>query len=333
MLRFAALHAGVDSPFAWLRLVAAVVLSTIGSVGMWSVPVVLPAVQAEFGVARADASLPFTLAMIGFACGGVAMGRLTDRFGIGMPVICGALALAAGYVAAGFSHSLMLFALVHTLIGLGASATFGPLIAESSQWFTRRRGIAVAIVSSGNYFGGTIWPPVVQHFVATEGWRATHIGIGAFCALTMLPFLLALRRRPPMVGGDVAGAFIAGAPRGLGLSPNALQAVLCLAGLSCCVAMSMPQVHIVRQYFSPQEAGTRLGIVLMATVFGMALGGWMSGVIFDLTGSYQAAFVNGLIWNLVNVSIALWLLTRPAGGPRTDEPRLLFARHGANGRG
>src|SRR6266851_5375068 len=132
MLRFAALHAGVESPFAWLRLVAAVVLSTIGSVGMWSVPV-------EFAVARADASLPFTLAMIGFACGGVAMGRLTDRFGIGAPVICGALALAVGYVAAGFSHSLMVFALVHILIGLGASATFGPLIADSSQWFTRRR--------------------------------------------------------------------------------------------------------------------------------------------------------------------------------------------------
>ena len=422
MLRFAAFTPG-SNPFAWLRLVAAVVLSTIGSVGMWSVPVVLPAVQAEFGVARADASLPFTLAMIGFACGGVVMGRLTDRFGIAAPVICGALALGAGYVAAGFSHSLMLFALVHILIGLGSSATFGPLIADTSQWFTRRRGIAVAIVSSGNYFGGTIWPPVVQHFVATEGWRDTHIGIGIFCALTMLPFLLALRRRSPMVGGDVAGAFIAGTtPRGLGLSPNALQAVLCLAGLSCCVAMSMPQVHIVaycgdlgygvargaemlslmlafsifsriasgfiadrigglatlllsstlqgvalllylffdglvslyvisalfglfqggivpmyaiivRQYFSPQEAATRLGIVLMATLFGMALGGWMSGVIFDLTGSYEAAFANGLIWNLVNVSIALWLLIRPAGGPRTDEARLLFARHVGNARG
>src|SRR5262249_18528419 len=193
MLRFAALHAGVESPRACLRLVAAVLLSTIGSVGMWSVPVVLPAVQAEFGVARADASLPFTLAMIGFACGGVAMGRLTDRFGIGAPVGCGALAPAARYVAAGLSPTLLLFSRVHSLMGLGASATFGPLIADSSQWFPRRRGIAVAIVSSGNYFGGTIWPPVVQHFVATEGWRATHIGIGAFCALTMLPFLLALR--------------------------------------------------------------------------------------------------------------------------------------------
>src|SRR6266566_9818762 len=398
MLRFAALHAGVESPFAWLRLVAAVVLSTIGSVGMWSVPVVLPAVQGEFGVARADASLPFTLAMIGFACGGVLMGRLTDRFGIAAPVICGALALSTGYVAAGFAPNLMLFALVHILIGLGSSATFGPLIADTSQWFTRRRGIAVAIVSSGNYVAGAIWPPL-QHFVATEGWRATHMGVGAFCALAMPLFLLALRRRAPMHGGESADAFIAGTPRGLGLSPNALQAVLCLAGLSCCVAMSMPQVHIVaycgdlgygvargaemlslmlgfgifsriasgfiadriggvatlllssalqgvalllylffdglaslyaisalfgpfqggivpmyaiivRQYFPPQEAGARVGTVLMFTLLGMALGGWMSGALFDLTGSYRAAFANGLIWNLLNVSIALWLLMR-----------------------
>src|SRR5215469_10745955 len=109
MLTSATIRAGIESPFAWLRLVAAVVLGTIGSVGMWSVPVVLPAVQAEFGIARGGASLPFTLAMLGFACGGVVMGRLTDRFGIAAPVICGALALGAGYVAAGFSHGLMLF--------------------------------------------------------------------------------------------------------------------------------------------------------------------------------------------------------------------------------
>src|SRR5215813_7739435 len=109
MPTFATIRGGVESPFAWLRLIAAVVLGTIGSVGMWSVPVVLPAVQAEFGVARGDASLPFTLAMLGFAFGGVAMGRLTDRFGIAAPVICGALALSAGYIASAFAPSLMPF--------------------------------------------------------------------------------------------------------------------------------------------------------------------------------------------------------------------------------
>jgi MFS family permease len=403
MLTSGTVHAGVDSPQAWWRLVAAVVLSTIGGAGMWSVPVVLPAVQAEFGVARADASLPYTLAMIGFAFGGVAMGRLSDRLGIVVPVLCGVGALGVGFTTAGLAPNLSMFALAYAVIGLGTSATFGPLIADISQWFTLRRGIAVAIASSGNYLAGVVWPPILHYAMAAEGWRATHIGVGVLCVLAMLPLLLAMRRRAPMQGLDQADVFAAGTQRNLGLSPNALQAVLSLAGLSCCVAMSMPQVHIVaycgdlgygvargaemlslmlgfgifsriasgfvadriggvatlllssglqavalllylffdglaslyvisalfglfqgglvpmyaiivREYFPPKEAGTRLGIILMATLLGMALGGWMSGVIFDLTGSYQAAFANGLLWNLLNISIAIWLLMRP--GPR-----------------
>jgi len=388
----------MDSTYAWLRLTAAVVLGTIGSVGMWSVPVALPVVQADFGVARADASLPYTLAMMGFAFGGVVMGRLSDRRGIVFSVIVAAAALSLGYVAAGYATSLWVFALAYVLIGFGASATFGPVMADLSQWFTRRRGIAVAIASSGNYLAGTIWPPVIQHFIAGDGWRATHIGIGIFCALSMLPLVLALRRRTP--SHHAAGSTSASAAQGsLGLTPNALQAMLCVAGLACCVAMAMPQVHIVaycgdlgygpargaemlslmlgfgivsrlatgfiadraggvatlllgsalqgvalllyfffdglaslyvisalfglfqggivpsyaiiiREYFPPREAGTRIGLVIMATLFGMALGGWMSGAIFDYAGSYRAAFANGLAWNLLNVTIATWLLLR-----------------------
>jgi MFS family permease len=271
-------------------------------------------------------------------------------------------------------------------------------MADASRWFTRRRGIAVALAGSGNYVGGAIWPPVLQHFVASEGWRATHLGVGAFCAVATLPLLFVLARRPPATG--LTGASVVTAEGVLGLSPNALQVLLCIAGLGCCVAMAMPQVHLVaycgdlgygvargaemlslmlafglvsrigsgfvadriggaatlllgsalqglalflyllfdgltslyvisalfglfqggivpmyavlvRDYFPAQEAGTRLGIVLMATLLGMALGGWMSGVIFDLTGSYRAAFLNGLLWNLLNVTIVLWLLLRP----------------------
>ena len=395
------LHAGVESPFAWLRLAAAVVLATVGGIGMWSVPVVLPTVQIEFGVARADASLPFTLAMIGFALGGVLMGRLSDRFGIVMPVLCGIVALSAGYIAAGFASGLMLFALVHVFIGLGTSATFGPLMADTSQWFTRRRGIAVAIASSGNYIAGAVWPPVLHHFVATEGWRATHVGVGVFCALAMLPLLLLLRRRSPSSGNEAAEALIAAAQRGPGLSANALQAALCIAGVACCVAMAMPQVHIVaycgdlgygvargaemlslmlgfgifsriasgfiadriggvatlllgstlqgvalllyllfdglaslyvisalfglfqggivpmyaiivREYFPPRQAGTLVGLAIMSTIMGMALGGWVSGYIFDLTGSYWQAFAHGLAWNLLNGAIMAFLLMRRA---------------------
>ena len=389
---------GVDSSYAWMRLTAAVVLGTVGSVGMWSVPVALPAVQTSFAVARGDASLPFTLAMMGFAFGGVVMGRLSDRLGIVPPIAVGAVAVSLGYVAAGLATNLWLFALAYALVGFGTSATFGPMMADLSQWFTRRRGIAVAIASSGNYIAGTIWPPVIEHFIARDGWRATHIGIGVFCVLAMLPLLLALRRKTPAHSAS-GGATALAAQGSLGISPGALQGLLCVAGLACCVAMSMPQVHIVaycgdlgygpargaemlslmlgfgivsrlatgliadrvgglptlllgstlqgvalllylffdgltslfvisalfglfqggivpsyaiivREYFPPREAGTRIGLVIMATLFGMALGGWMSGAIFDYAGSYRAAFANGLAWNLVNVTIATWLLWR-----------------------
>jgi MFS family permease len=388
-----------DSRAAWLRLVVAVLLSTLGGVGMWSFMVTLPAVQADFAVPRADATLPYTLAMIGFAGGGVLMGRLADRFGIAAPMALGTLLLAAGYLVVGLSANLWQVALAHgLLIGLGCSATFGPLMADISHWFVRRRGIAVAVAASGNYLAGTIWPPVVQHFIAAEGWRATHIGIGLMVLVAMLPLVLALRRRAP-AGSVAAGVAGAGTSAALGVSPNVLQWLLIVAGVACCVAMAMPQVHIVaycgdlgygvargaemlslmlglgivsrlsaglvadrigglttlligsalqglalllylgfdgltslyvisglfglfqggivpmyaiiiREYFPPRDAATRLGIVLMATLIGMALGGWMSGAIFDLTGSYQAAFLNGIAWNLLNLSIIGWLLLR-----------------------
>jgi MFS family permease len=391
-----------DSRTAWLRLGVALALSTIGGVGMWSIMVALPTMQADFGVTRADASLPFTMVMIGFAGGGILMGRLADRFGIAVPLSIGTLALSAGYLGTGWSSSLWQVALAHGLIGIGCSTSFGPLMADISHWFVRRRGIAVAIAAAGNYLAGTVWPPIVQHFISTNGWRATHIGIGLFCFVTMLPLVLGLRRRIESHHRDAAAAAAALRQTDMPFSPMMLQVLLCIAGVACCVAMAMPQVHIVaycgdlgygvargaemlslmlgfgiisriasgfiadriggvrtlllgsvlqglalflylwfdglfslyvisalfglfqggivpsyalivREYFSPREAGTRLGLVLMATLLGMALGGWLSGLVFDLTGSYQAAFLNGLGWNLVNVSIMTWLLQRSRG--------------------
>jgi len=376
------------------------VLSTIGGVGMWSCVVALPAVQQEFGVARGEASLPYTLTMIGFGFGSIVMGRLSDRFGIMAPIVVGTVAMAAGYALAGFSDSLWLYTAAQgLLIGVGSSATFAPLLAHTSLWFTRRRGIAVAIFASGNYLAGTVWPPIVQHFIQSDGWRHTYFAIAAFVVVSMLPLALLLRRPPPDVDNapQRQGVGGPGTPQALGLSSNALQGLLIVAGLACCTAMSMPQVHIVaycgdlgygpargaqmlslmlacgivsrlvfglicdrigglrtlllggglqcvalllflpfdgmvslfvisalfglfqggivpsyaiivREYFPPAEAGARVGLVITATLFGMALGGWMSGAIFDVTGSYKAAFVNGILWNLVNVSIGAWLL-------------------------
>src|SRR5262245_29792429 len=229
-----------ESAYAWTRLFVALLLSSIGGVGMWSVIVALPAVQAEFGVARSAASLPYTMTMICFGVGGILMGRLSDRVGIFVPVIGGAAGLGLGYALAGQATSLWQFVLAQgLLVGVASSVTFAPVIADTSLWFTRRRGVAVAIIASGSYLAGTAWPPEVQHFIETAGWRSAYRGIAVFCVVTMVPLALALRRRGPLGRAATATARVTAWPaRPLGMSPAALQTLLVVAGLSCCVAMS-----------------------------------------------------------------------------------------------
>jgi MFS family permease len=388
-----------ESTYAWIRLGACLALMTIGATGMYVMAVALTPVQAEFGSDRGGASLPYTLTMLGFGIGGIIMGRLADRFGVAVPVRIGAFGLGAGFIAAGMSGSLLQFALAHgILIGmLGCSTTFAPLVADTSLWFDKHRGIAVAICASGNYLSGTIWPPILQYLFDTIGWRQTYIGFGVFCAASLLLLSLVVRRKPPVLTSQAAVS--TKEAKSLGLSSTTLMVLLCAAGVGCCVAMSMPQVHIVaycgelgygaargaemlsvmlgfgivsrlvsgwisdhigglrtlilgsvlqgialllflpfdgltslyvvsamfglfqggivpayalivREYFDPREAGMRVSIVLTATLVGMALGGWISGVIFDFTGSYRAAFVNGIAFNLFNLSIAFYLLRR-----------------------
>jgi len=387
-----------DSQRAWTRLAVAVLIGSLGSVGMWSVVVALPVVQGEFAANRGTASLAFALVMLGFGSGGVLTGKITDRYGIVTAIGFGIGILAIGYVGAGLSSSIWQFILVHFLIGLSSSATFGPLMAEASHWFERYRGLAVAIAASGNYIGGTIWPPVVNWGLQTAGWRTTHVAVGIFTAVAMALALVVLR---VLMGAAARRSHVnAPPPRvDLRLSTNALTAVLSLASIACCVAMSMPQVHIVaycgdlgygvargaemlslmlgfgiisrigsgfladriggirtlligsvaqgtalmfymffdsltslyiisamfglfqggivpsyaiivREAMPASEAATRVGIVIFASVFGMSFGGWVSGAIFDATGSYAAAFTNGIAWNALNIGIMLLLLLR-----------------------
>jgi MFS family permease len=359
---------------------------------------VLPVVQTEFGATRGAVSLAFTLLMLGFGAGGVVTGRITDRFGIVVAMALSIGFLGSAYILAGLSTTLWQFIALHLLIGLGTSATFAPLMAEASHWFERYRGLAVTIVASGNYVGGTIWPPLVNWGTQASGWRTTHIAIGLFCAVSMTLVLLLLRAQigvAKMRDHDNAPP-----PRvDFQISTNTLTALLCIAGISCCVAMAMPQVHIVaycgdlgygvargaemlsvmmafgvvsrigsgfiadriggirtlligsvaqgfallfylffdgltslyiisamfglfqggivpsyaiivREAMPASEAATRVGIVIFASVFGMSFGGWVSGVIFDATGSYAAAFLNGLGWNALNITIMVALLLR-----------------------
>src|SRR5262249_29739109 len=156
-----------DSSYSWQRLAINVAISTIGGVGMWSFTVALPAVQSDFGIPRCEASLPFTVLMIGFAIGSIVTGRLSDRFGIRRTLIIGAITTSIGYVAAGSSSDLWQLSAAYALLGVGTSSGFGPLIADISHWFERWRGLAVGICSAGNYLAGTVWSPVSSHFIET----------------------------------------------------------------------------------------------------------------------------------------------------------------------
>jgi MFS family permease len=387
-----------DSRRAWTRLAVAVLMGSLGCVGMWSVVVVLPVVQVEFSATRGAVSLASTMIFMGFGLGGVVTGRITDRFGIVAALALSIAFLGTSFALAGLAASLWQFNAVYFLIGLGTSASFAPLMAEASHWFERYRGLAVALAASGNYIGGAIWPPLVNWGVQSMGWRSTHIAIGIFCGVTMAVLLLVLRA---IMGSDgIRDHANAPPPQvDLNLSTNTLTVLLSIASISCCVAMAMPQVHIVaycgdlgygvargaqmlslmlgfgivsrigsgfladkiggirtlligsvaqatallfylffdgltslylisamfglfqggivpsyaiiiREAMPAAEAATRVGIVIFASVFGMSFGGWVSGVIFDATGSYTAAFVNGFAWNVLNLAIMAMLLIR-----------------------
>src|SRR3569832_2916065 len=217
-----------DSRQAWTRLAVAVLIGSLGSVGMWSVVVALPVVQADFAASRGTASLAFTLVMLGFGIGQVVTGKISDRFGIVAAIGVGIGILGLGYVGAGLSPAIWQYILVHFLIGLSSAATFGPLMAEASHWFDRYRGLAVAIAASGNYNGGAIWTPVVNWGMQTAGWRATHIAIGIFTAVAMTLALIALRL---LMGSQTRRSHASAAPPRveLRLSTNALTAILSLA--------------------------------------------------------------------------------------------------------
>lgn len=386
-----------DGPYSWFRLGIAMLLGTIGSVGMWAIVVMLPAAQAEFGVGRGEASLPYTLTMVGFAIGNVVIGRFVDRMGVAIPVAVAAVISAIGFAAAAFAPSVWMLAAAQLLIGIGTAATFGPLMADVSRWFEKQRGIAVAASATGNYLAGAIWPFVVQYGLENGGWRMTSLGIGLFCVVTIVPLSMLLRGQAPEPAG---GAGLVPKPKfTIDLSNRALLTLLIVAGFGCCMAMAMPQVHIVaycadlgfgvargaemlslmlaagivsrlasgyvadriggvktlligsvlqglslllyipfdglaslyvvsfvfglsqggivpcyaiivREYLPPREAGERIGIVIMATIAGMAVGGWMSGAIYDWTGSYAAAFLNGIAWNVLNVAVMVAILMR-----------------------
>lgn len=395
----------IDSRAAAWRLAVALIAATLGNAPMYVLAVALPAVQRDFGIGRGEAAFAYTAMMVGLGAGGYLCGRWADRFGVWRVLALGGVGTLAGFGIAASAPGLAVFVIAHcVLLGfLGIGSSYGPLMADTALWWQKRRGVAVAVVASGNFLAGTIWPPIVQAGIEAIGWRGTFWWLGVVCGLGIVGLSLFIRERPPRVVGlsPLADAQTSGITpnRPFGLPVNTAQWVLFIAAVGCCVAMAMPQVHIVayctdlgfgaargaemlslmlgcgvlsrlasgwisdqigglrtlllgtalqavalalflpfdtlaslyvisamfglfqggiipayaiivREHFPPEQAGARTGGVLVGGQAGMALGGWLSGKVFDLTGSYDVAFVNGIGWNLVTVAIVIFLLWR-----------------------
>jgi MFS family permease len=309
--------------------------------------------------------------------------------------------LSAGFAIASIADNLLQLCIIQAvMIGLlGSGATFAPLVADTSHWFTHRRGIAVGIVISGNYLAGAIWPPIIQDMIDAANWRTAYTTL-AVITVSILPILsFILYRRPNIEHAEITSDSNGISGRPLGFAPNTLQCVICFAGIGCCIAMSVPQVHIipyvtdlnfearhganmlaimlgcgvvsrivsgvicdrigglntlllgsalqlivlilylpfdsltalytlaalfglsqggivpsytiiVRTFFKAKDAGWRIGMALFFTMLGMAVGGWLAGALYDLTGSYELAFINAIGFNIANLAIAGMLRQR-----------------------
>ena len=388
----------VDTQYSWQRLFVALVIGLVANAGMWAVVVIMPAVEAEFALTRAEASMPYTLSMLGYGLGNFVIGRWVDRVGIATALMGATFGIAISLFAATLASDIGVLAAVHFILGLFAAVGFAPLMSDISHWFVKWRGTAMALVASANYLSGAVWPTALAGVLAQDGWRAAYLTLAVITVVVVFPLAMLLRRRVPEVAvGVMLEATLM--QRNGGLSPVRLQIYLGCAGIACCVAMSMPQVHIVsycvglgygpvagaemlslmlfggvlsriafgllsdrlggvrtllfgsalqciglafflpsdslvslypvssifglsqggivpsyalivREYMPAKEAGARVGFVLMMTIWGMALGGWMSGWIYDVSGSYEMAFLNGIAWNLINIGLVLALFFR-----------------------
>ena len=376
----------------------ALVIGLVANAGMWAVVVIMPAVEAEFALTRAETSLPYMLSMLGYGLGNFIIGRWVDRVGIATALIGASFGIAVSFFAATQASDIGVLAAVHFILGLFAAVGFAPLMSDISHWFLKWRGTAMALVASANYLSGAVWPTVLAGVLAQSGWRAVYLTL-AVITVVVVPFLaMLLRRQVPDAAVGATVETISNSAN-ISMSPARLQICLGLAGVACCVAMSMPQVHIVsycvglgygpvagaemlalmlfggvlsriffgllsdrlggvrtlllgsalqclglafylpydglvslytvslifglsqggivpsyalivREYMPAKEAGARVGFVLMMTIWGMALGGWMSGWIYDVSGSYQMAFLNGIMWNLINIGLVVALFFR-----------------------
>jgi MFS family permease len=388
-----------DSQQAWFRLAIIFAMSVIGTAGMWSVVIILPNIQNEFTLDRAASTYPYVATMFGYGFGNVIIGRMLDKIGIKKPIIFALSLLVTSYVLSFFAKNVFWLSTIQFFLGFSAAAFFGPMMADISNYFYKRKGLAVSLVASGQHLCGAIWPFVIKDFIIEGDWRNAHLFIALVCSILIPILFYFLGNKVPKMNNEqklTTQDEDINSKVNLSISNRQIQILLMIAGVLCCVAMSMPQVHIVplcidngyglavgteilsfmlfaavasrvifgflsdkigpiqtlilgsslqaisltmflpfnsqlslyivaicfglsqggivpiyaviiSKFLPSNEVAERVGWLIFATIIGMSLGGWLSGEIYDFTNSYRLAFINGIFWNIMNLSIMIYL--------------------------
>jgi MFS family permease len=299
----------IESPASW-RVAWAVlaILSVIHGTPLVIV-VALKPIAADLDVPRQVPALAHALQSFGAGLGGILLGWLADRVGIRAMAIFGATCIGLGLAVSTIGGQWGLWLGYGVLVGLlGNGAIGAPILIYVSRWFDRRRGTALALVSSGQYVAGAVWPTIFERGIELWGWRATAIAFGALVALATAPLALGFLRPPPAVPTNgPAGADPTPGALVLGLRPNTVMILLSLGIFLCCVPMAQPMVHLVSFCTDLGISSTRgaamLSVLLACAFVSRQFWGWLA----DRVGGLRAILLGSACQA---AALAMFLVTQ-----------------------
>ncbi|HET6183903.1 MAG TPA: MFS transporter [Acetobacteraceae bacterium] len=304
----------IESRASWMAAGVTLAILSVAYGATLLIVVGLRAMEADLGLDRSVLALAGALTWVGTGLGGIAMGWLADRIGMRASVTLGAVMVSAGLALSAAGHLWAIYFGHGILIGLfGMGAIYPPLVTYVSRWFDRRRGTAVALISSGQYVAGVVWPAVFAWVLAGPGWRAAYLSYAGVVLLWVIPLALLFLRPPPAAA--LAGPGADGPARGggavLGLSPNTVQAMLCAAGFCCCVPMSIPQGHLVA-FCGDLGISATTGATMLSVLLGCAfISRQFWGLFADRNGGLLGVFAGSSCQAL---AILAFMLTQNEAG-------------------
>jgi MFS family permease len=303
----------IESRRSWIAACLTLAVLSIGYGAPLLVVVGLKPIQATLASDRSIIALAGALVWVGTGLGGILMGWVADRIGIRATTSIGAICTAAGLALSSTGHIWALYVGHGLLMGFfGNGALYAPLLIYISRWFDRRRGTALALISSGQYIAGVVWPSVFERGIERFGWQAAMVAYAIATLALILPVtLFALARAPEPLTTPASVGHATRARQVLGLPPNVAQALLCLAGFLCCIPMAMPSSHLVAFCsdlgIAPAQGAAMLSVMLGCAFVSRQLWGWFGdrfgGLLAVMAGSACQA-----------VAIACFVLTQSEAG-------------------